>query len=186
MLLRLTDGHYLSLLRRYLPDGPIWPRSGDDSLSKLLHGLAAEFARVHGRGLDCLDEFDPRTATDTIGEWMRLVGVPNDCVVTVPATLAEKRALATAIYAARGGQSAAYFVAVAADLGVVATVDDHPYGLPFRAGYSRTGDRLNTIASAFYWRVRYPAATPAATVQRLQCLVNKYKPAHTRVIFEGV
>ncbi|HRD47444.1 MAG TPA: DUF2313 domain-containing protein, partial [Caulobacter sp.] len=81
-----TAAQYLEQLQALLPPGAAWARDSEASLTKLLAGLAEEFARVEGRGLALAEEADPRTATELLGEWEAAFGLPDTCAVT-PATI---------------------------------------------------------------------------------------------------
>ncbi|MGI5862880.1 MAG: YmfQ family protein [Myxococcales bacterium] len=172
---------YARQLKQLLPQGRVWNLEPDSWLSKLLLGIADELARIDGRGEGLLDEWNPATASETLDDWERVLGI------TPPAgaTGAERRVAVAAKYVARGGQTAAYFVSLAERLGFVATVatvepyiwrmtvdmaaSTAPYSVrvqEFRAGASRAGDRVRS------W-----------TVPELEGPINEAKPAHTRALF---
>lgn len=190
----LTHGTvaYRDMLAALLPRGPIWQIDTQTELRALLAGLQSEFARFHGRMLDVLDEADPRTTSELLPEWIAAWALPSPCG-TLPATEDAQRAMLATKVAARGGQSAAYFIALAyaalapayLESGLAwVTIEPRPYGAVFRAWESAAWDPANGLASAHHWRMHLPAAesgSDAAAV--IECLIGHWKPAHTHVSF---
>lgn len=108
---------YVRMLMELLPRGPAFSREKDGAVRKVMQALADELARVNGRGVDLLNESDPRTATETIADWERVLSLPDDRVLVIPATIEERRVAVTQKYANRGGQNVDFFVALAAACG---------------------------------------------------------------------
>ena len=170
---------YARQLAQLLPRGALWKLEPDSWLSKLLLAIAGELARIDDRSDDLVDEWDPRTALETLPEWERVVGITDPSAVT-----SERQAAVAAKLVARGGQTAAYFEELAAFLGFVATVEvtaPHTWRMnvdlaasvsatvtssTFRAGASRAGDRV-----------------ASRSVAVLEDLINRWKPAHTEALF---
>lgn len=192
-----TADDYTQVLADLLPRGWAWPRDLDSILMTTMSGLAVEFARVHARDCDLLTESYPGTALETLIDWERICGLPDDC--TPPGvTIQERRDMVLAKLAARGGQSRAYYIAVAEALGYDgATIDEFK---PFRASLSRAGDPCFDQDWIFIWRMNVPqeggrviwfragqsaAGEPLRRWEStvLECVINKLKPAHTRVFF---
>lgn len=179
MLIRLAASAYRGLLGRLLPRGPFWRRR---TIGQVLDAWAGELNRLHDRAIDLLDEADPRTADEMLAAWERAVGLPDDCGGT-PATDDERRALVWARLTARGGSTEAYFVELAARLGVEITVS---YYQQFIVDYSDVGDPLYSDEWAHVWLVTAPASTSADLRTRLECLFGRARPAHTIPLFEYV
>jgi uncharacterized protein YmfQ (DUF2313 family) len=174
---------YARQLKALLPPGRLWSVEAGAELSKLLLGIAEELARIDGRAADLLNEWDPRTADETLEDWERVLGITPGASDTEAA----RRLAITAKVIARGGSTPFYFVQLASALGFAVglatfTSSPHiwkltinlanstsPFGLRtqvFRAGASRAGDRLRS------W-----------TIPELENLINRLKPAHTRARF---
>lgn len=85
-----------------LPRGPIWEARAGSNLRKLLTALAQEPSRAYQRDQDLLAEMDPRTTTELISDWERVVGLPDSCLAEVPTDLQERRDLVTARWVKRG------------------------------------------------------------------------------------
>lgn len=136
---------YARQLKQLLPRGSLWNLAPESWLSKLLLGLADELARIDARAQDLLNEWDPRTATETLDDWERVFGV------TPPSAVAADRRIAiAAAVTARGGSTPAYFVAVATALGFAATVEERRTNLALRSQAldNATWSKLNVTVGA--------------------------------------
>lgn len=185
---------YAGMLSALLPTGAAWPRSPETALMKLLRSLAEEMARVESRAALLLAETDPATTTELLPDWERVVGLPDPCV-TQAQTVAERRAALAGRITAIGGQSVAFFVQLAARLGYEVTIDE------FRSADEATAAGVLFVGDewAHIWRVNVPTTvgiTPfmvgsgsvgeplrAWSNEVLECQFNRFKPAHTRVLF---
>lgn len=108
---------YLRQLKALLPPGVVFDREPDSVVTQTLEATADELARVGARGVDLIEESDPRTADETIGDWERILSLPDESVLAIPATLAERRIAVAQKYASRGGQNREFFIALAAACG---------------------------------------------------------------------
>ena len=127
---RLADTDYRDLLARLLPRGKVWAL-GDltGGLALTLLGFGAELARVHNRFLDILEEADPRTTTELIDDWERILDLPDPDDPAPPTTLADRCAVAHARMIAKGGMQPYNVWAIAV-----------------AAGYETDSDRAETRA----------------------------------------
>jgi len=172
---------YARQLAQLLPPGRLWNLEPESFLSRVLLAIAGEFARVDERCGRMIDEWDPRTAVETLPDWERVLGI----VPHSDASVSERQIACANAYVARGGQTAAYLCDVAARLGFVTTItvtapstwrmdvdlaaSSALYTLrttEFRAGSSRAGDRLES-----------------RNVAELEDEINRIKPAHTVALF---
>lgn len=188
----MTSDQYLDQLQALLPPGAAWTREKDATLSKVLHGFGDELARVDLRGDQLIDEADPRTTFEMLGEWEQVAGLPDTCVGPSQ-TLAQRRSALLQKLTTLGGQSRAYFIAVALALGFEITIseflehtveDDVEHQL-FGADWNFTwqvNSALNTVTEI---TVEDTAEDPLAWWSNLplECVINRLKPAHTHVIF---
>lgn len=189
-----TQDEYSGALAALLPQGPAWPRSPTSSLMLLMQALAAELQRLDTRAELLLAETDPATTTELLPDWERVVGLPDPCV-TLAQTIAERRAALEGRLTSVGGQSKAFFIALASRLGYYVTIDEFASALAATAaGITFSGSQW-----AHIWRVNVPtsvAFTPfrvgAGAVgeplrtwsnEVLECQFNRFKPAHTQVLF---
>lgn len=185
-----TPALYRSHLQALLPTGAAWPRDPDAVLTQALTAMADTLARAHNRALDLIEEADPRTTLELLEDWERVCGLPDPCSGQ-PDTIAGRRAQIVARLTATGGQSIAYFVALAAALGFDISIAERrarTHGRrPHGAAYGDTDMQ-------FVWEVHLPPETvrprrygqgyfgePYASwgAQALICLLERLKPAHT-------
>jgi uncharacterized protein YmfQ (DUF2313 family) len=177
------DEQYARQMKDLLPRGAAWLLAVGSSVSKVLLGIAQELVRIDGRGRDLVNEADPRTATETLAEWERALGLPDSCIISIPATTAERRVAITQKFIKRGGQTPAYFVALALACGYVATVYDTYGSTVLRSGFL-CGSPCVGIDWAFAFRLDVqPPAGPALSHPELECIIRRVAPAHTIVIF---
>lgn len=191
----LPASDYADLLRSLAPTGPAWPVDEPDTLYyKLFEGLGLEFARVDNRSADLVNEADPRTTNELLGDWERVLGLPEACMAGQVQTTVERRNAVVAKLRAQGGQTPQYFIDVAAALGFTITITEFR---EFVAG-SPAGAPDCDASWLFWWQVNAPlnsiryfeagrsvAGDPLASWgnTQLECVINHLKPAHTRVLF---
>lgn len=191
----MTAADYLSQQQALLPQGPAWPREPDALLTRLLDGFAEEFARADGRAGQLIDESDPRTTYELLADWERVAGLPGECALLVglDLTVAQRQSALVAKLTERGGQSRAYFIALAARLGFEITITEyHEWSVEDDVEAPLSGADWN-----FAWQVDAPLSTVIdMTVESdvempfavwgnalLECALSKDKPAHTVVLF---
>jgi uncharacterized protein YmfQ (DUF2313 family) len=176
---RVTAQDYRDQLHALLPKGAAWPRRLTTVWSGLLSGLAEELARVDGRGLDLIEEALPDTTLEMLSDWERVMGLPDECLPRDD-SVESRRAAVLAKLIAQGGQSRAYFIGLAASLGYPgAWIEEF---VPFTAG-SQCNDPLNSDPWCFVWWLHVPQRGPDSDGRdrALECLINRYRPAHTHV-----
>lgn len=191
----LTSAAYLEQLQKLLPTGPAWLNKINPTsvLYKVLAGSVIEFSRIDARSGVLIEEVDPRTTYELLEDWERVAGLPTECA-GLGDTIQTRRNQLVSVLTSRGGQSKAYYLALAAAAGFTITIDEF---------FTMTvdddvDDSLYDETWAFTWRVNAPAVTvldfragQSAAGERLrtwgnevlECLINHYKPAHTNVLF---
>lgn len=199
MLEARSASEYAAALARLLPQGPVWEAPPGSHLAELLAGLAEAFAAMHARQLDLVEEADPRTTTELLEAWEAFAGLPEECTESAePLSTELRRLLLHAKLTGTGGQTAAYYIALAATLGLVITIEE-PIS-PFRVGAGRAGDPLYGTDWAYAWIVHVDlddaelvefragigrAGEPLRSWGNvaLECLIEKLRPAHTIPVF---
>lgn len=191
----VIEDRYQGLLRRLFPSGKAWSFSPVSKLENLISGFAIELARIETRSTDLRNEADPRTAFESLADWERIVGLPDACQSGVAIDTNQRRSDIVRKLTARGGQSPAYFIALAASFGYVITIIKYP---SFRAGQNRCGDPIWGISWAFHWGVVIPqetqilfragqssAGTPLGVtrVGYMECEIQDNAPANSVVCF---
>lgn len=191
----LSAEDYLVQAQALLPPGPAWPREADAFITRLLEALCLEYARVDARVLGLLDEADPRTTGELLLDWERVAGLPDGCVADSgeQQTIAQRRAALVARLTMLGAQSASYYVALAASLGYAISVtefdvhdvdddvDAPVYGEDWAHAWQVTAALYQVIESDVESSV--DDALAAWSNVALECVLNRFKPAHTVLIF---
>jgi uncharacterized protein YmfQ (DUF2313 family) len=190
-----TAEQYKELLKSLLPPGEAFPRDVSTNMDDLLSALAEEWARIEGRGDNLIVESLPATASELLSDWERVAGLPDKCAGTLETTMQGRRNALVSKLTSTGGQSRAYFVAIAKALGYEITITEFR---PFRAGLSQAGDPLTNGDWVYTWRVNAAETTiiefraglsAAGEALRtwgndtLECKINLLKPAHTIALF---
>lgn len=190
-----TAAEYREQLKSLLPPGQAFPRDPGTTLHDLLDGMSIELARVDERASILPQEANPATAAELLPDWERVAGLPDKCSGVLEETLQGRRSALMTKLTSTGGQSAEYFVELAASLGYAVTIEVFR---PFRAGMSVAGDALTNGPWAHTWLIRAPEVSVtefraglSAAGERLrtwgndtlECKINQLKPAHTIALF---
>lgn len=183
------SGH-LDLLSRLMP-AVAYDVQGSQVLADLrAEAQALEAALWSADGL--LDESDPRTTYHLLSDWERVLGLPDTCTGALP-ILTLRRAAVLAKFTQRGGQSRAFFIALAARLGFVITITEpQPYNVmspvvaPMFDGVWAGVWQVNAALSGRHpWPVVGGVNEPLDfwSNNLLECVIRRFKPAYTRVLF---
>ena len=190
----LAPASHIAALLALLPRGLAWPRDPDAILARLVAGLAQTAARLDARADVLLREAFPVAPVELLPEWEGSLGLPDPCVGSGQTT-DQRQAAVAARFASRGGQSAAYFAAVAAAMGATITITTYKAAL---AGEAVVGDPVQGDSWAHAWTVTTAGA--GSTVARagtarvgdplqawsnagLECVLQRLAPAHTTLTF---
>lgn len=103
---------YVRMLKGLLPPGVLQRAEADAVLTATLEAIADELVRIDARGKALLAESDPRTATETLSDWERILSLPDERVTTIPGTTVGRRVAITQKLTGRGGQNYAFFEAL--------------------------------------------------------------------------
>jgi uncharacterized protein YmfQ (DUF2313 family) len=210
---RRSGDDYAEVQLGLLPHGQAWPRYPGSTLAQAITGIAEYWGTVDSRAADLLEtESDPRKTYELLPDWCRNWEVPDPCLKEQLATPELRRALVGKMTLV-GGQSRDFFIGVAADIGYVIWISEYaPYmcGVS-RVGDTRgpfnPSDpyqyrwQLGPPEMRFYWTVHvsgmkftYFHCNGSQTgIDRLlliglatdlECILNKYKPAHTKIVFD--
>ena len=191
---------YNNLLKRLFPDGWAWDAKNQktSNLSKLIASMSEEYTRIDDRGANLIKESNPATTFELLPDWERVFGLPDECSPTQDLSIQQRRQRIIQLLTTRGGQNKGFYQTLASNFGFdvnVIEVSDQP---PFRAGSGRAGDKLTNGV----WRYAFVIQAPADSLVKfragistagdrlllvqnstLQCLIEKYKPAHAVAIF---
>ena len=197
----VSSAEYLQMLKRLLPPGIAFPRQDVTSVwALLLECWAIELSRIDSR-LDALvREDDPRISLECFTKWLEEWGEPDLCagLVTGLNDTILRQLLLFKITTV-GGQSRQFFADLAARFGYRIQIDE----LQRYTVQSQVMDALWSEPKPFWWRVNILSGTSAegSTVsahtviggvnealawwgdQLIECLIERYKPAHSEVIY---
>jgi uncharacterized protein YmfQ (DUF2313 family) len=209
---RRSQDDYAAALADLLPRGRSWPRDPTSVLMMLVRGLAGPWGQdVDPRAGDLLEiESDPRLTVEMLPDWERAFGLPDKCLAE-PLTIADRRVALLNRMTTEGGQSRAFFIALAASIGYTINIIEYS---PFMGGVSRGGDTRPTGTAGeefrwyggppemrFYWKIKIMNARLSwfrggqgeggvdphlriGLATDLECVLRRLKPAHTDVIFD--
>lgn len=178
----LTAEEYRNALSGLAPTGLVWPTDPDTNFQKLLGAWADSMALFDSQAMTLVSEMNPAFSQDPglLLDWFRI-------------TATHDRLELIGTFAAVGGASPAYFINLAAALGITITIEEFQ---PFTCLSSCTDSVGELWPFAFGVRVHgaahvdYFDCTSACNdsiagwgVEVLERLINKLKPAHTRAIF---
>ena len=183
---------YRDQLIGLLPRGDAWRRDPESWLGRLLHGIAEELARIDARAVDLQNEADPRTCYETLADWERVCGLPDECT-GAGETLAERKSRIWAKIIESGGQSRRYFRNLAAALGYDVEIEEYDR--------LRVGDRVMERCCGEDWMHAFAVVAPETTIRyarasalcagerlatwgddALECVIARAKPAHATVL----
>jgi uncharacterized protein YmfQ (DUF2313 family) len=211
---RRTGQDYAQQFLRLLPHGAAWPRHPLSTLVQTCEGLSDYWGFVDGRAADLLEiESDPRTTTELLPDWERNWGLPDPCV-KAPQSIEARRLALVLKMTMLGGQSRQFFIDVAAALGYTIYITEYlPYQCGIsRVGDTRSSVdnpddpthymwQLGAPEIRYYWTIHvqgmplkyFHTGLGECGVDRLlafgtdadlECVIDRWKPAHTDVIFD--
>ena len=176
-----------------LPRGAVWRRDGVGDQADVFAALGDVEGRAHRRIFDLSEiESDPQLTNEMLPDWERAWGLPDPCTPLAASVDARRRALLSKLISV-GGQSPAYFVAVAAALGYDITITEfHPLEI---------GDTVEDEILGPEWADTWQVNAGAVTIEvatcnddcdaylrswgnaELECRLNQLKPAQTVLLF---
>ena len=184
---------HASLLAQLLPPVGFDARAVNLAAELTAEGAALDTAQ--GRAAALVEEADVRTAAELLADWERVAGLPDTCVYTPTSepTPGQRRDAVVSKLTSQGGQRADYFVAIALAAGFEVTVTEpHPHSVD---------DDVENPVYDDPWRFAWYVNAPAVSIRTLgvddtvddplaiwgntplECVIRRYKPAHTQVLF---
>lgn len=179
-----TPTAYASQLQKLLPPGRLW---GDvdsgTTLRKLLTALGDEFDRVRLRGVNLVEETDPRTAAETIDDWERMLSLPDEQVTEIPVLLSARQVAVTQKLVGRGGQNYSFFERLCEACGYPLISIERFAESMLRVG-SRVGDRV--YGEVFAYTMKLTLGPPVGSyldVDAFERVIRHVTHAHIQVQF---
>lgn len=189
---------YLRMFLNLLPIGRAWSRSPDSVLYNLMDANSQELNRLDRRTDDLIQERDPEESLELLDDYERDLGLPDDCVTSTQ-TISERRSSAYLKFIEEGGLHKQRYIDLASDFGWQISIDEFT---PFWVGLGRCGDSVGAQTNIFYWRVNVyidpvsqqvyfrcgssqcgDALGSPLSIALMRCIFEKYKPAHTIIIW---
>lgn len=191
----VTADDYLHAMQGLLPHGPAWPRDLDAPVSLLFAGLATEMGRIDARADQAIKEALINIAYELLPDWERNAGLSAYSKIDGSALSTDQRqANLISQLVKRGGQSPAYFIAAALNLGFVITITEFtewnvnnsvedlfcnsPWNFAWQVNASN--------AAGISWTVEDDVEASFAVVwigALMEAAFQEDKPAHTVIIF---
>jgi uncharacterized protein YmfQ (DUF2313 family) len=189
---------YLWQFQRLLPRGRIWHRGWGTVQAEDILTLLPQTVRLNQRAIDVLRETFPCTTLELLPEWEATLGLPDPCIGQLD-TIQQRQQAVCLKFTARGGQSADYYIRLAASIGYTITITTF-LASPFVVDHSRVDDPLDDEQWAYVWQVNVAAGADTLVYFRvdestvdeplvafgnamLECLLRAAAPAHTQIIF---
>ncbi len=179
-----------------LPIGRAWVRDRGTELQKLFTVLAQAIWRVEAQTVDLKWELNPATASKLLDGFERVLG-PDPCGLDdLSASLAVRQLQAWRRWTRKGGQSAAYFIALAASYGFTITITTYR---PVVCGDELGASPLIESPEQFVWTIRLALVWERPAIcgdqvcgdflgeiglSPVECLIRRYAPAHTIPVFD--
>lgn len=190
----LSASDYADQFLAHLPQGRLWPRSRGSKLWDLGAALGKLLADLRARVGVLLRESDPRETAELLTEWETAYGLLGICDLE-GLTLAQRRDVLVQRVSDAGGQSIAYFVHLAAQIGWAIEIEElRSFGM----GTAQMGDAIGDETLDVAWIVHAPPYSPkwfaagsgaagdplqASDRELLECVITEAAPAHTNVAF---
>lgn len=189
---RLAD--YVRQFMQLLPRGRLWDSLPTDPvLSAYIEAEQAEIVRIEARATNLMNETNPLTTFELLPEWEAWAGLPEPCLAGESRTLEQRQTALQAKLTRTGGQSKAYYISLSAGIGFEITITEFD---PFSVE-STVDETILSDDWAFAWQVNAPeetvtyfnASSDVDTAlafwgnELLECVITRYKPAHTHVLF---
>lgn len=191
-----TPEAVLGQLLALLPPGWVWPTDPASVMGRVLLPLAHGTARIEAEAERLQREaVGPREAVDLLADYERVLAGAIDGVDTASLSAADRQAVAHQRWIARGGQSPAYFIQLAAALGTEITITEQ---VATQCGLAECGEEITPDTEAFVWIVNLSnSRLIEAECDATECgdalgdialsicepVIRAHKPAHTEVVF---
>lgn len=172
-----TSADYAQAMANLLPRGPVWSRAPGSNMMALMGALAPTYVRSGAAAAQLIYDIFPATTDALLIEWEETLGLPDPCTPLDPST-AQRKAAVLAKFIGSGGQSADYFIAVAAALGYPITITE--------------------LSTAYHWQINAPTVNVSffelgfgvcgdffwtTGNDELECRIRQIMPAHTVLTF---
>ena len=191
----MTPSDYQRAGLQLLPNGYAWNKEAGSENSKLQLGFGHEFARVESTAESLLREVLPSESMWLLAEWEAFAGLP-DCTTDETATIDMRHHALSAKIRMSPSLCALFLEKIAADRGYkIKIVDKYPHHCMRNVNYPLNPWHNWWIVYVRVFGYTSHRMTVLDNVKTylnvndygdLQCLLERYKPAHINFIYEEV
>jgi len=194
---RRSGDDYGEALLNLLPRGQAWPKDEEADAAIATNALAQIMGDVDDRAADMIEiESDPTKTTEMLDQWEVAFGLPDPLIPQPPTAEVDRRKTLVARMTMLGAQDRQFFIDQATLFGMTVTIREFA---PYLCGISRCGDtrmasltddidhfrwQLGVPETRFYWSVKVTALLSNYTGADMLALLNRWKPAHTKIVFD--
>lgn len=193
----MSDRDYDQALTNLLPPGPAWTRQQGSPGSAVLTSGANVLSRIDAIAMRLIDEADPRTCTETFEDWLRVYGIPDECMQAVDDLTEAQMRQALLLLVRRSGITHQFYKELGAifdidietgssdPFSVDSRVDARLYGADWSHAYVIVVRTSLTTNRAYFTAIsRVDERLSTWGISFIECLIRKNAPAHAEVIFE--
>ncbi len=197
MIIRNRDEYTVSFAH-YLPTGQLWVGKTikETNLYKLFYGLSLLLLELDIDIQDFKNEFYPVNTTQFLEEWEELLGIPDGCLKNT-GTTEERRLNVLGCLGALGAVTEEDWINLADLMGFQITIQRMaeetawPWTWPHVWGGSAVQNRFITIINFIgvsgtiqgTWPWTWPHVWGEDITKFVQCIFNRIKPAHIKLVF---
>ncbi|WP_454843322.1 putative phage tail protein [Pseudomonas gorinensis] len=175
-----TRDDFTEALLGLLPRGRVWPKELGSVHAQAISCFAPTFQRISDTAVDLIADVFPASTNDLLTEWELTLGLPDACTVPGSQTFSERQKAVADKISAAGGPQRAYYIQMAAQLGVTVTIDEYQF---LTVDNARTGDFLYGDGWPWGWLASAPSALyGSVNAAMLACRLQQEKPEYTDVV----
>lgn len=193
----MSDRDYDQALTNLLPPGPAWDRRQGSPGSAVLSSGAKALTQIDGIAMLLVEEADPRTCSETFQDWLRVYGIPDECMQGIEDLTEEQMRQTLILLVRRSGLTKAFYRELGAIFDIdIETGNADPFTVDARVDARLYGDdwahayvlvvrtSLTTNQSFFKTTGRTNERLSTWDISFIECLIRKNAPAHAEVVFE--
>jgi uncharacterized protein YmfQ (DUF2313 family) len=214
--IRHDQDDFADVMSELRPRGLAFPRDPDSVQMKIIYGLAGIWGIDFAGAADLFltTESFPPYSINMLPDWENAFGLPDKCLAE-PLSITDRHAALVNRMTTTGGQSRAFFIAEAASIGYAITITEYsPFQCGISHVGDTRGIYNPDDPTQYRWQLGPPEMRYFWTVHvnelresffhcaagqcgidpllriglatDLECLIRRYKPGHTDVIFDYV
>lgn len=175
----ITKDFYLDLMLKLLPKGKAWNFTPDSIAYKILSSAANSFASVHNQANDVLNQLNPSKTTLLIGDFEKLLNLPDLCSHNSNSdlSLSQRQANAYKKYLSKLTNTKVFLEEYSSNLGFLIKVHEV---MPDRFddgfdSFSSAEQENAIIVDILSW--------PVDQKTHIECEFNKLVPAHIFIFY---